>query len=112
MIGRKAAWRTTELAGIVPVEMFADRTPFPGGRNYSIPDFEQGWGFGMPQARCGETSTRFKMEIKAGRVNVLASMGKAHGDVSFLRTLVMGKSRVAIDAKHRAARGAGVGHEI
>jgi len=110
--GREAARWATEFAGIVPVEKFAHCPPFVGAGKDRISDLEQGRGLRMPQARRGETSTGLKVEIKAGRVNVLASMGKPHGDMCFIRTFVMGKSRVAIDAKHGAARWPGIGNQM
>ena len=112
VIGGEAAWRTAELAGIVPVEEFADRAPFLGARHDGVPDLEQGRRLGMPQAARGETATGFKMKIKAGRVNVFASMGEAHGDVRFVGTLVVGESCVAVDAKHGTARRARIGDQI
>lgn len=52
------------------------------------------------------------MEIKAGRVDVFASVGETHRNVRLVGTLVMGKSRVTIDAKHGTARWAGIGDEM
>jgi len=112
VIGRKASRWTLEFRGIVPVEQFADRTPFRGARDNRIPYLEQNGRLGVPEAGRGETSTGLEVEIKAGRVNVFAAMGKAHGDVRFVWAFVVGESRVAVNAKHGATRGAGVGDEI
>jgi len=112
VIGGEAAWWTAELAGIIPVQKFADRTPFLGARSDRIPDFEQGRRLRMPQPAGSEAAAGLKMQVETGRVNVFASMGKPHGDVCFVGTLVMGESRVAVDSKHRAARRAGIGDEM
>lgn len=112
MIGRKAARWALELAGIVPVKKFADSAPLRRARDNGIPHLEQGGRLGMPQAGRGETSAGLKVEIKAGRVDIFAAMGEAHGDMRFVRTLVMGESRVTVDAKHGASRGAGIGDEM
>lgn len=66
----------------------------------------------MPQAGRGETSTGLKVEIKAGRVNVLAAMGKAHSDIGLIGMFVVGEPCVAVDAKHGTARGTGIGDEM
>lgn len=104
VMGREPAWRTLQFAGVVPVEKFADRTPILGARHDRVANLEQRWGLGMPQARRGETSSRLKMEIIAGRMNVFSAMGKSHGGVRFVGTLVMRKSRVAVNAEHGTAR--------
>ncbi len=52
------------------------------------------------------------MQVEARRVNVLAPVGKAHGDVRLVGTLIRGKSRVAVDAEHRAARWTRIGDEM
>ena len=109
VIGRKTARRAAESACVVPVKEFANRTPFPRTRDDRAADFEQGLGLRAPQAARGETPHRFKMEVKARRVNVFASMRKAHGDVCLVGTLVMRESHVAVDAKQGTARGARIG---
>jgi hypothetical protein len=112
VIGGEAAWWTAEITGIIPVQKFADRTPFLGARCDGVPDSEQGRRLRMPQTARSETATGLKIQVEAGRVNVFASMGKPHGDVCFVGTLVMGESRVAVDAKHGTARRAGIGDEM
>jgi len=112
VIGRESAWRATEFAGVVPVEEFSDAPPFLGARHDGAADSEQGWGLGMPQARRGETTGGLEMEVKTGRMNVLAAMGKSHGDVCFVGTLVVGKSGVAVNAEHGTARRARIGDEM
>lgn len=57
----------------------------------------------MPQARSGEATIGLEMEIKTRGVNILAAVGKPHGNMRFVGSLVIGKSRVAIDPKHGPA---------
>jgi hypothetical protein len=61
----------------------------------------------MPQAGRGETTTRLKMEIKAGRMNVLAAVGKPHRDVRLVGTLVVRETSVTVDAKQGSVRSGG-----
>jgi len=72
VIGREAARRALEFAGIVPVEKLADGSPVLEVRHDRVARFEQRRRLGMPQARRGVAATGLEMEIKAGRVNVLA----------------------------------------
>ena len=71
MVGGEAVGWAAELGGIVPVEKFADRAPFFGAGDDCIANFEQSRGLGVPQTGCGETSSGFEMQIKAGRVDIL-----------------------------------------
>ena len=66
----------------------------------------------MPQARRCETSPSLQMQIKSGRVHVFASMREAHGDMRLVGPLVIRKSRVTVDAKHRAPRRPRIGDEM
>ena len=105
VFSRKSARRAAEFAGIVPVEKFANRTPFLRASDDSVADFDQRLRFRVPQSGRSETAAGLKVKIEAGRVNVFffAAMGESHGDVGFVRPLVVGEPRVAVDAKHRAA---------
>jgi hypothetical protein len=67
--GESAGW-AAELGSVVPVEEFANCAPFFGAGDDCVSDFEQNRWLGMPEAGSGETSSGFKMQIKAGRVNI------------------------------------------
>lgn len=112
VIDREAAGRAAEFAGIIPVEKSANLPPLRGTRHDGVAYLEQGRRLGMPQARGGEAAAGLEMEIEPGRVNVFIAMGKSHGDVRFIGALVGGKSRVAVDAKHGAARRTRIGDEV
>src|SRR5579859_1504606 len=45
-------------------------------------------------------------------MHIFAAVRKPHGQVRFIRTLVRREARVAVDAKQRAARGAGIGCQV
>lgn len=112
VVGREAARGTAKFAGVVPVEKFTDIPPFLGARHDGVADSEQGRGLGMPKAGRGETAAGLKMEIEAGRMNIFAAMRESHGDVCFVGALVVGKSRVAVNAEHGTARRARIGDEM
>jgi hypothetical protein len=71
VFSRKSARRAAEFAGIVPVEKFANRTPFLRASDDSVADFDQRLRFRVPQSGRSETAAGLKVKIEAGRVNVL-----------------------------------------
>jgi hypothetical protein len=107
VVGGEATWGAAEVAGIIPVQEFADSTPFPGGATMALRTLKRVSKARDATGRPRRNSRRLKMEIKAGRVNVLDWMGKAHGDARLVGALVMREARVAVNAKQRAARRAG-----
>ena len=112
VVAREASGRAGQLAGVIPVEQFAHCPPLRRPRDYGVADFEQGRRLRMPETTSGETATSFKVKVKPGRVDVLAAVRKAHGEVRLIRAFVGREARVAVDAKQRAARRPGIGHKI
>ena len=66
----------------------------------------------MPQPRRRKARAGLEVQVKAGRVHVLAAMGEAHRDMGFVRALIGGKPRIAVDAEQRPSRAAWISHEM
>ena len=74
VIAGKSARRTGKLAGIVPVEQLANRTPFVAALDDRVANFQKSRRLWVPESRRSETTSGFEMQIEAGRMNVLAAM--------------------------------------
>jgi len=112
VIAGESARGAREPAGVVPVEESADFAPIVGALDDSVADPEQRGWFGVPEARGGKTPSGLEVEIKAGGVDIFATVREAHGDVGLVWTLIGGESGVAVDAEQGTAGGAGIGDEV
>src|SRR5579871_1939288 len=90
----------------VLAKVFALCGAFPGGRviRNKASDTLQGIRFGVPDAAAEKTLARLNMDIERRRRNLMsARVEKTRATPGLVGRLVVGKTRVAINAKQRAA---------